>query len=90
MGFKLSCASDLETLKNMETIFKEESHVHQFIVPFETTVWNEADLPPRRNHRNDPANNAEQRNQQNSDSGSQQNTPQNNEQHHPDQAQRSA
>ena len=38
MGFKLNSSTDLETLKNMETIYKEESHIHQFIVPFETAV----------------------------------------------------
>ena len=84
MGFKLNCASDLETLKNMETIFKEESHIHQFIVPFETAVWNKEDLPPRRSHRNDFANgNAEQRNQQNSSSGLEQNTLKTNGQQNP-------
>ena len=48
MGFKLSSTSELETLKNMETILKEEVHIHQFIVPFETAVWNEEDLAPAR------------------------------------------
>ena len=47
MGFKLSCGNDLETLKNMESIYKEESHIHQFIIPFDTTVWNKEDLPPQ-------------------------------------------
>ena len=47
MGFKLNCKEDLETLKMMESIFKEESHIHQFIIPFETAVWNEQDIPPR-------------------------------------------
>ena len=48
MGFKLSGPDDLAALKSMENIFKEESHIHQFIIPFETAVWNEEDLPPLR------------------------------------------
>ena len=47
MSFKLTCTQDLETLKNMEKIYKEEMHVHQFNVPFETAVWNESELPIR-------------------------------------------
>ena len=46
MGFKFNCPADLQTLKNMEPIYKEECHVHQFIIPFETAVWNEDNLPP--------------------------------------------
>ena len=46
----------------METIYKEESHIHQFIIPFETAVWNEEDLPPRRSQKNNVPNvNTEQR-----------------------------
>ena len=48
MGFKLNCPEDLAALKSMENIYKEESHIHQFIVPFETAVWNEEDLAPAR------------------------------------------
>ena len=56
MGFKLSCGNDLETPKNMELIYKEESHVHQFIIPFKTAVWNEEDITPRRPQRNNAPN----------------------------------
>ena len=81
MGFKLSCGNDLETLKNMESIYKEESHVHQFIIPFETTVWNEEDLPRRRSQQNNAPNvSTDQGTQQNNSSGSEQSTGQNNEQ----------
>ena len=38
---KLNCKEDLEALKNIEIIYKEESHIHQFIIPFETAVCNE-------------------------------------------------
>ena len=38
MSFKLISNQDLETLKNMEKIYKEESHVHQFNIPFKTAV----------------------------------------------------
>ena len=48
MGFKLNCPEDLAALKSMENIYKEESHIHQYIIPFETAVWNEEDLPPSR------------------------------------------
>ena len=72
----------------METIYKEESHVHQYIIPFETAVWNEEDLPPRRPQQitaptagtnpGSQQNNAltvstDQQTQQNNDSGSGQN-----------------
>ena len=48
MGFKLNCPEDLAALKSMENVYKEESHIHQYIIPFETAVWNEEDLPPSR------------------------------------------
>merc|ERR1711867_146857 len=48
MGFKLNCNEDLAALKSMENVFKEESHIHQFIIPFETAAWNPEDLPPSR------------------------------------------
>ena len=48
MGFKLNCNEDLAALKSMENVFKEESHIHQFIIPFETAAWNPEDLPPTR------------------------------------------
>ena len=81
MGIKLNCKEDLEALKNMEPVYKEESHVHQFIIPFETAVWNEEDLPPRRSQQNNAPNvSTEQGPQQNNNSGSEQNTGQNNEQ----------
>ena len=48
MGFKLNCPEDLAALKSMENIYKEESHIHQYIVPFETAVWNEEDLATTR------------------------------------------
>ena len=46
MGFKLNCPEDLAALKSMENIYKEGTHIPQYIVPFETAVWNEEDLPP--------------------------------------------
>ena len=58
MAFKLTCASDLEALKNIEPIYKEECHVHQFIIPSKTAVLNQDDQTP----------------QQNNNSGSEQNT----------------
>ena len=45
-GFKLSSNRDLETLKSIEMTYREESHIHQFNIPFKTAVWNEEDLPP--------------------------------------------
>ena len=48
MGFKLNCPEDLAALKSMENVYKKESHTHQYIIPFETAVWNEEDLPPSR------------------------------------------
>ena len=83
MGFKLNHGNVLDTPKNMEVIYKEESHIHQFIIPFETAVWNEEDLPPRRSQKKNAAENTEQRPQQNINSGSEQNTQQNNEQQNP-------
>ena len=56
MGFKLNCKEDLEALKKMEPVYKEECHVHQFIIPFETAVWNEEDIPPRRPQQNNAPN----------------------------------
>ena len=67
----------------MESIYKEESHIHQFIIPFETTVWNEEDLPPRRSNRAAINVSTEQGNQQNNNSGSEQNTQQNTVQQNP-------
>ena len=46
LGFKLNCKEDLETLKNIVPGYKEESHVHELIIPSETAVWNEEDIPP--------------------------------------------
>lgn len=81
MSFKLNFGNDLETPKNMQVIYKEESHIHQFISPFETAVWNEENLPLRRSQKNNAPNvNTEQRPQQNNNSGSEQNTQQNNKQ----------
>ena len=48
MGFKLNCPEDLAALKSMENIYKEGSHIPQYIVPFETADWNEEDLAPTR------------------------------------------
>ena len=87
MGFKLNCKEDLEALKNMEPVYKEESHVHQFIIPFKTAVWNEEDIPPRRPQQNNapnmstnqgsqqsnaPTMNTDQQATQNTNSGSEQ------------------
>ena len=41
LGFKLNCKEDLETLKNIVPGYKEESHVHELIIPSKTAVWNE-------------------------------------------------
>ena len=80
MSFKLNCTQDLETLKNMEKIYKEEMHVHQFNVPFETAVWNESELPIRNAQSNTtPADNAAST-QQSSNSSPEANTQQNTEQ----------
>ena len=66
MGFKLNCKEDLEALKSMEPVYKKESHVHQFIIPFETAVWNEEDLPLRRPQQNNaPIVSTDQGSQQN-------------------------
>ena len=96
MGFKLNCKEDLEALKMMEFIYKEELHIHQFIIPFETAVWNEEDIPPRMSQSNNIQNtntnpasqqanvlalNSDQQVDQNTSSGSMQNT--NNEQQPP-------
>ena len=45
MGLKLNCKEDLEALKNIVPGYKEESHVHELIIPSETAVWNEEDIP---------------------------------------------
>jgi hypothetical protein len=89
MGFKLNCKEDLEALKMMESIYKEELHIHQFIIPFETAVWNEEDIPPRMSQSNNTQNantnpapqqanvlalNSDQQVNQNTNSGSMQNT----------------
>ena len=89
MGFKLNCKEDLEALKKMEQVYKEECHVHQFIIPFETAVWNEDDGPLRRPQQNNPPSenpnpgsqqtnaltmNTDQQGTQNTNSGSEQNS----------------
>ena len=48
MGFKLNCKEDLEALKNIVPGYKEESHVHELIIPSETAVWNEEDKQEHR------------------------------------------
>ena len=88
MDFKLNCKEDLEALKNIVPGYKEESHVHQFIIPFETAVWNEEDIPLRRPQQNNAPNestdqgsqqsntltkNTDQQVTQNNNSGSEQN-----------------
>ena len=80
MSFKLNSNQDLETLKNMEKIYKEESHVHQFNIPFETAVWNEANLPIRGTQSTAPAVNTPSNPQQSNSSSSEMNTQQNTEQ----------
>ena len=75
-------------MKKMEPVYKEECHVHQFIIPFETAVWSEEDIPPRRPQQNNAPNvstnpdpqqtnaltmNTDQQVTQNTNSGSEQN-----------------
>ena len=62
MGFKLNGPDDHAALKSMETIFKEESHIHQFVIPFNTAVWNEEDLPPLRRPHETAASSGNQQN----------------------------
>ena len=45
MSLKLNCKEDLEALKNIVPGYKEESHTHELIIPSETAVWNEEDIP---------------------------------------------
>ena len=81
MSFKLNCTKDLETLKSMEKIYKEECHVHQFNLPFETAVWNESELPIRNSQsKTTPAGNENANPQQSNNSGLEVNTQQNTEQ----------
>ena len=79
MGFKFNCAEDLQALKNMEPVYKEECYMHQFIIPFKTTVWSEDNLPPM--NQTNTSGNSSQTPQQNN-SGLEQNN-QNNAQQDP-------
>ena len=65
MGLKLNCKEDLEALKNIVPGYKEESHVHELIIPSETAVWNEEDIPLRRPQLNiEPSESTDQGSQQ--------------------------
>ena len=39
MGFKLESEQDMQALKGMEVVYKEDLHIHQFLIPFETNMW---------------------------------------------------
>ena len=65
MSLKLNCKEDLEALKNIVPGYKEESHVHELIIPAETAVWNEEDIPLRRPQLNiEPSESTDQGSQQ--------------------------
>ena len=39
MGFKLESDQDMQALKGIEVIYKEDMNIHQFLIPFETNMW---------------------------------------------------
>ena len=64
MSFKFNCKEDLEALKKMEQIYKEECHVHQFNIPFETAIWMNDEGPLRRPQNTPPNVNSNPESQQ--------------------------